>query len=61
MNGGMKNHRRLIILGSDPACWTAAVYGARANLKPLLIRACSRAGSRRPLQRLTTGLATRVA
>ena len=30
-------HSRLIILGSGPACWTAAVYAARANLKPLLI------------------------
>jgi len=30
-------HRRLIILGSGPAGWTAAVYAARANLKPLLI------------------------
>ncbi|HSM10621.1 MAG TPA: thioredoxin-disulfide reductase [Lysobacter sp.] len=30
-------HSRLIILGSGPAGWTAAVYAARANLKPLLI------------------------
>lgn len=30
-------HHRLIILGSGPAGWTAAVYAARANLKPLLI------------------------
>ncbi len=30
-------HRRLIILGSGPAGWTAAVYAARANLKPLVI------------------------
>lgn len=37
MNDGMKNHRKLIILGSGPAGWTAAVYAARANLKPLLI------------------------
>lgn len=32
-----ENHHRLIILGSGPAGWTAAVYAARANLKPLLI------------------------
>ncbi len=30
-------HHRLIILGSGPAGWTAAVYAARANLKPLVI------------------------
>ncbi|MFC3907900.1 thioredoxin-disulfide reductase [Legionella dresdenensis] len=31
------NHHRLIILGSGPAGYTAAVYAARANLKPVLI------------------------
>ncbi|MCC7259158.1 MAG: thioredoxin-disulfide reductase [Gammaproteobacteria bacterium] len=30
-------HARLIILGSGPAGYTAAVYAARANLQPLLI------------------------
>ncbi len=30
-------HARLIILGSGPAGYTAALYAARANLKPLLI------------------------
>ncbi|MBB3191154.1 thioredoxin-disulfide reductase [Halomonas cerina] len=30
-------HERLVILGSGPAGYTAAVYAARANLKPLLI------------------------
>jgi thioredoxin reductase (NADPH) len=30
-------HARLLILGSGPAGYTAAVYSARANLKPLLI------------------------
>ena len=29
--------QQLIILGSGPAGYTAAVYAARANLKPLLI------------------------
>ncbi len=30
-------HHRLIILGSGPAGYTAAIYAARANLKPALI------------------------
>ncbi len=31
------NHHRLIILGSGPAGYTAAIYAARANLNPVLI------------------------
>jgi thioredoxin reductase (NADPH) len=31
------NHHRLIILGSGPAGYSAAVYAARANLHPVLI------------------------
>lgn len=31
------NHHRLIILGSGPAGYTAAVYAARANLHPVLL------------------------
>jgi thioredoxin reductase (NADPH) len=30
-------HHKLIILGSGPAGWTAAIYAARANLKPIMI------------------------
>ena len=31
------NHQRLIVLGSGPAGYTAALYAARANLRPTLI------------------------
>ncbi len=31
------NHHRLIILGSGPAGYTAAIYAARANLNPVMI------------------------
>ena len=34
---GATRHSRLLILGSGPAGYTAAVYAARANLKPVLI------------------------
>ena len=27
---------KLVIIGSGPAAWTAAIYAARANLKPLV-------------------------
>ena len=31
-------HHRLVILGSGPAGYTAAIYAARANLKPVVIQ-----------------------
>ena len=37
-------HHRLIILGSGPAGWTAAVYAARANLKPVVITGIQQGG-----------------
>lgn len=33
----MANHHQLIILGSGPAGYSAAVYAARTNLKPVII------------------------
>src|SRR4051794_17071914 len=37
-------HARLIILGSGPAGYTAAVYAARANLKPVLVTGLAQGG-----------------
>jgi thioredoxin reductase (NADPH) len=37
-------HSRLLILGSGPAGYTAAVYAARANLKPTLITGLAQGG-----------------
>lgn len=37
-------HHRLIILGSGPAGYTAAVYAARANLEPVLITGMQQGG-----------------
>ncbi|HOZ06430.1 MAG TPA: thioredoxin-disulfide reductase [Arenimonas sp.] len=37
-------HCPLLILGSGPAGWTAAVYAARANLKPVLITGLQQGG-----------------
>ena len=37
-------HHRLIILGSGPAGYTAAVYAARANLQPVIITGLAQGG-----------------
>ena len=37
-------HHRLLILGSGPAGYTAAVYAARANLKPALVTGIAQGG-----------------
>ena len=37
-------HARLLILGSGPAGYSAAVYAARANLKPVLITGIAQGG-----------------
>jgi thioredoxin reductase (NADPH) len=38
------NHHKLIILGSGPAGYTAAIYAARANLTPTLITGIDQGG-----------------
>lgn len=37
-------HRKLIILGSGPAGYTAGIYAARANLQPLLLTGLQQGG-----------------
>ena len=39
-----KKHNKLIILGSGPAGYTAAVYASRANLKPVVITGIAQGG-----------------
>ena len=39
-----KRHTRLLILGSGPAGYTAAVYAARANLRPVLVTGLAQGG-----------------
>ena len=40
----MSQHHRLLILGSGPAGYTAAIYAARANLHPVLITGIAQGG-----------------
>lgn len=40
----MSQHHRLLILGSGPAGYTAAIYAARANLHPVLITGMAQGG-----------------
>ncbi|HET7845729.1 MAG TPA: thioredoxin-disulfide reductase [Xanthomonadales bacterium] len=40
----MSKHARLLILGSGPAGYSAAVYAARANLKPVMITGIEQGG-----------------
>lgn len=39
-----RKHHRLLILGSGPAGYSAAVYAARANLKPVIITGMQQGG-----------------
>src|SRR6202790_5422632 len=43
-NNMSTKHHRLLILGSGPAGFSAAVYAARANLKPVLVTGLAQGG-----------------
>lgn len=40
----VRHHTRLLIIGSGPAGYTAAIYGARAMLEPLLVTGLDQGG-----------------
>jgi thioredoxin reductase (NADPH) len=44
MNTPSTTHAKVLILGSGPAGYTAAVYAARANLEPMLITGLAQGG-----------------
>jgi thioredoxin reductase (NADPH) len=44
MSSTPETHARVLILGSGPAGYTAAIYAARANLQPLLITGMAQGG-----------------
>ena len=44
MTTASPQHSRLLILGSGPAGYTAAIYAARANLKPVLVTGIAQGG-----------------
>ena len=44
MTSSAPTHAQVLILGSGPAGYTAAIYAARANLKPLLVTGLAQGG-----------------
>src|SRR3954467_2832573 len=44
MSSKIAKHARVLILGSGPAGYTAAIYAARANLKPMLVTGIAQGG-----------------
>lgn len=54
-------HAKVLILGSGPAGYTAAVYAARANLSPLLITGIAQGGQLMTTTTSRIGRPTRTA
>ena len=44
MQSDNRRHARVLILGSGPAGYTAAIYAARANLEPMLVTGLAQGG-----------------
>jgi thioredoxin reductase (NADPH) len=44
MSSKIAKHARVLILGSGPAGYTAAIYAARANLQPMLVTGIAQGG-----------------
>lgn len=44
MTAASSQHAQVLILGSGPAGYTAAIYAARANLKPMLVTGLAQGG-----------------
>ena len=42
---GQRHSTKFLIIGAGPAGYTAAIYAARANLKPILVQGMRRAAS----------------
>ena len=54
-------HAKVLILGSGPAGYTAAIYAARANLNTMLVTGMAQGGQLMTTTEVTTGPPTSTA